>query len=62
MHCLREQVNSCDEITNFLSSSKMEEILRNSADYSHEAIDNLFTITSLIEENTCDGTSIEKYY
>jgi asparagine synthase (glutamine-hydrolysing) len=62
LHCLREQVNSCDEITNFLSSSKIEEILGNSADYSHEAIDNLFTITSLIEEIACEGTSIEKYY
>lgn len=60
--CVRDQVKSCDEITNFLSSDKIEEILNNSTYYSHEAIDNLFTITSLIEKNTCNRSTIEKYY
>jgi asparagine synthase (glutamine-hydrolysing) len=60
--CVREQVKSCNEITNILSPDKIEEILSNSARYSHEAIDNLFTITSLIEKNRCDRSTIEKYH
>jgi hypothetical protein len=40
----------------------MEEILSSSIHYSHEAIDNLFTITSVIEKNKCDRSTIEKYY
>jgi uncharacterized protein YpbB len=60
--CIREQIKSCDKITKLLSSNIIEEILNSSAYYSHEAIDNLFTITSLIEENICKTSTIEKYY
>jgi asparagine synthase (glutamine-hydrolysing) len=60
--CIREQIKSCDKITKLLSSNIIEEILNSSAYYSHEAIDNLFTITSLIEENICKTSTIQKYY
>lgn len=62
IQCIREQLITCKEITKFLSLSRTEEILRNCNEYSHEAIDNLFTITSLIEDNMCEENSIEKYY
>jgi asparagine synthase (glutamine-hydrolysing) len=62
IQCIREQVKSCNDIPKFLSLDGTEDILSNSTQYSHEAIDNLFTITSLIDENICNENLIEKYY
>lgn len=62
IQCIREQVKSCNEITKFLSLDRTEKVLNNSTQYSHEAIDNLFTITSLIGENMCNENLIEKYF
>lgn len=62
LSCVKEQKKNCKEIAKILSSDKIEEILDNSTSYSHEAIDNLFTITSLIEKDVCGRNTIEKYY
>ena len=62
LSCVKEQKKNCKEIAKILSGDKIEEILDNSTNYSHEAIDNLFTITSLIERDVCDRNTIEKYY
>ena len=62
IQCIREQVQSCNEITNFLSSDITEKILNDCSDYAHEGIDNLLTITSLMEETLCNRSSLNKYY
>lgn len=62
IYCIREQLKDCNEIDNFLSSDEIEKILNNCSDYAHEGIDNLFTITSLLEHTLCNRSAINKYY
>jgi len=62
IRCIQDQLNNCDVISNHLSRKGIEKIMNNCTDYSHYGIDNLFTITSLIEKTLCKNTMIEKYY
>jgi asparagine synthase (glutamine-hydrolysing) len=62
IQCIRQQVRDCSEITNFLSSDVTEKILNDCSEYSHEGIDNLLTITSLMEETLCNRSTLNKYY
>jgi hypothetical protein len=62
IQCIRTQLQDCKEITNVLSHDKVQQILNQSLQFSHEAVDNLFTITSLIEDSMCKRSTIEKYY
>jgi asparagine synthase (glutamine-hydrolysing) len=62
IRCIHYQINNCHAISNYLSRSRIEGILNNPNEYSRVGIDNLFTITSLIEKRSCDNDSIEKYY
>jgi len=62
IQCIREQVKDCNEIQNFLSSEVTEKILNTCSDYSHEGIDNLLTITSLMGETLCNRSTLNKYY
>jgi hypothetical protein len=62
IHCIRTQLEECKEIVNLLSRDKAEEMLNECTQFSHEAIDNLFTVTSLIEEKMCKSSAIRKYF
>ena len=62
IQCIREQVKHCNKITNFLAADILEKILDDSTRYSHEGIDNLLTITSLIEQRMCNRSTLNKYY
>jgi asparagine synthase (glutamine-hydrolysing) len=62
IQCIREQLKDCNEITNLLSSDVTEKILKNCSDYAHEGIDNLLTITSLMEDTLCNRSTLNKYY
>jgi asparagine synthase (glutamine-hydrolysing) len=62
IRCITYQINNCNAIANYLSRSKIERIVNNPSEYNRVGIDNLFTVTSLIEKNRCDNGSIEKYY
>jgi hypothetical protein len=62
IQCIREQIAVCDNISNLLSTAALERALDSASEISHEGIDNLLTITSLIEENLCRKSTIAKYY
>jgi asparagine synthase (glutamine-hydrolysing) len=62
VRCMHEQINNCDEISNYISREGIEKIMNNCMGYSRVEIDNLFTVTSLIEKSSCDKGIIEKYY
>jgi asparagine synthase (glutamine-hydrolysing) len=62
IQCIREQARNCNKIANFLSSDVLDKILDDCSHYKHEGIDNLLTITSLLEESLCNRSSINKYY
>lgn len=62
IRCIRDQADNCNDISNLLSLKVIEKITNNSTDYTHYALDNLFTITSIVERTLCKNTMIEKYY
>jgi hypothetical protein len=62
IQCIREQARNCNKIANFLSSDVLDKILDDCSHYKHEGIDNLLTITSLLEESLCNRSAISKYY
>lgn len=62
IRCIRDQINNCKEISKFLSFDVTQSILDECNAYSHEGIDNLLTITSLIEQSQCKNSTIYKYY
>jgi asparagine synthase (glutamine-hydrolysing) len=62
IHCIREQIKNCNEISKFLSFDVTQSILDECDQYSHEGIDNLLTITSIMEQSQCNNSSIYKYY
>ena len=62
IRCMREQLKNCEELSNYLSRHEMEEIIEKSSHYKPAGIDNLFTIISLMEKNTCNNCTIEKVY
>lgn len=62
IQCIREQVKECNKITNLLSFDTTQEILNDCTQYNHDAIDNLLTVTSVIEQIECNRSTINKYY
>lgn len=60
--CMREQVNVCHNISNYLSLGGMENILSNYGKYSRVSIYRLFTLTLLMENTLCNKNTIEKYF
>jgi asparagine synthase (glutamine-hydrolysing) len=62
IRCIREQVDSCNAVSKYLSYEEIERILNNCDHYDHVAIDDLFTITSILENNLCESYTIKKYY
>jgi asparagine synthase (glutamine-hydrolysing) len=57
---INQQVTDCNGISNYLSSKAIGNILKNSSNYHHMALDNLFTITSLMEMNLCENSTLLK--
>jgi asparagine synthase (glutamine-hydrolysing) len=62
IQCITEQVNTCNSIASYLSPIETKKILDNATDYTYEAIDNLLTITSIIEKDSCNKTTLKKYF
>ena len=60
--CITEQVNTCNSISNYLSLITTKKILSNATDYTYEALDNILTITSLMEESLCNKSVLTKYF
>lgn len=59
---MREQINSCRNISNFFSHNEIEKILNNYSSYSRVQIYRLFTIMTLLENTFCNSNTIEEYY
>jgi asparagine synthase (glutamine-hydrolysing) len=57
---IRQQVTKCEDISNYLSLKTVSNILNNCASYHHMALDNLFTITSLMELKICGDSKLLK--
>ena len=57
--CITEQVNTCNSISNYLSLITTKKILSNATDYTYEALDNMLTITSLMEESLCNKSVLD---
>lgn len=62
IQCMRDQINNCDNISNYLSRVGIQKILDNCNNYNYKGIDNLFTITSFMEKTLQNNSTIEKYY
>jgi asparagine synthase (glutamine-hydrolysing) len=62
IQCMRDQLNNCDTISNYLSCKEIEKIMNNSGNYRPTGIDNLFTVMSLMERTLCGNCTIEKFY
>lgn len=62
IRCMREQMNNCHNISNYLSPNTIEKILDNYSTYSRAGIYTLFTLTSLIDKTFCNNNTIEKCY
>ena len=62
IRCMRAQVRSCKEIPDHLSRQKFDNVVDNCSNYNHYGIDNLFSITSFIENISCKPVTLEKYY
>ncbi len=62
IRCIQDQVKNCNMLSNFLSRKELEKIIENSDDYNHYGIDNLLTVTSLIENTFCDSKSIVNHF
>jgi asparagine synthase (glutamine-hydrolysing) len=62
IQCIRQQARDCNKIANFLSSDILDKILDDCSHYKHEGIDNLLTITSLLEDSMCNRSAINTYY
>ena len=62
IRCIRDQLDNCSGLSNYLSRIEVEKILNNSTDYSHYGFDNLLTVTSLIANTLCDSKSIESHF
>jgi asparagine synthase (glutamine-hydrolysing) len=62
IRCIREQIKSCHNISNYLSCITTEKILNNYSNLSRVGIYKLFTITLLIEKTFCNNNTIDKCY
>ncbi len=61
MDCMAEQIDRCDAINEFISTSVVKDVINNSEDYNGAAMSRLFTMTSLIEDVTLGASSIEHH-
>lgn len=59
IRCLNEQIKNDKSLSEYLW---LDDIIQNHENYSKDAIWNLFTITSTIEEFSCLASTIEKFY
>ncbi len=62
VRCMWEQINSCHNISNYLSRNTIEKILENHDSHSRAGIYKLFTLTSLMDETFCNNNTIGKCY
>src|SRR5215208_4788056 len=62
IRCIDYQTNNCGAVSKYLSRSKIARILNHPGNYSRVAIDNLFTITSLIDQACCDSKGLQNFY
>lgn len=60
--CIREQINNCHNISNYLSLDVIENILNNYSNYTRVGIHNLFAVILLIEKCVCNNETIKNYY
>lgn len=60
--CIRDQLNNCTAICSYLSRSQLENILNSSYRFNKTAIDNLLTITSIIDRLHCNESTLQKYH
>lgn len=62
IRCIKDQLTNCNILSKQLSQKEVEGIVNNCVDYNHYGIDNLFTITTIIEKIFCKNTVIEKHF
>jgi len=62
LQCLKEQTVNCKAISDYLSLPAIEETLKDYSKYSIFQINNLFTVTSFIEDLKDGKSTIEAYY
>lgn len=60
-NCLQEQVGDCKFVSEYLSYLSLQRITKKSLYYRKQAIENLFTLTSVIEKLFCGGATMKKY-
>lgn len=56
--CLQEQVRNCESVRDYLS---LDEVIKNCEKYNGQAIFNLFTIVSTIEQAICPTSTIQRF-
>jgi len=61
MKCLRDQLNNCSEIDEYLSHGMLADIVKDSDRYAFRTMADIFTMTSMIEDYKCAKSSIEDY-
>jgi asparagine synthase (glutamine-hydrolysing) len=59
--CLREQSDNCEVLSDYLSHDCVSKVVSSSQSYSKEALENLFTLTSLVEYQHSGISRIERY-
>ncbi len=59
LNCIKEQLNNSQSISDYLSCAAVNNIMKRS---NKSQINNLFTITSIIEELQYNQSTIEKYF
>ena len=62
LQCLRNQIELCSKLPDYLEHRILEDIVNNSFKYSRFTIENLFTITSLIDFLTSTECSLNRFY
>jgi asparagine synthase (glutamine-hydrolysing) len=60
MNCIRRQMDSCDLIYDYLSPTAMRRIVDAAAEHSKEGVQNLFTITSIMEDLATGASVLEE--
>lgn len=61
VRCLREQLDDCEVLSDYLAHDGVSKVVSSSQNYSKEALENLFTLTSLIEYRHTGVSRIERY-
>ena len=61
IRCLRDQLKDCDAVRVHLNAGALEHIIDHCQDHSRYELENLFTVTSIIEDFERGESSIENY-